>query len=119
LDTLVAQAMEAQLPQAQQRQIDLGLVHSEALRISGQAGALQMLVGNLLDNALKYTPAGGQVDVSLLRDDAGERPCALLRIEDSGPGIPLAEQGRAFDRFYRVAGSGTEGSGLGLAIVQA
>jgi two-component system, OmpR family, sensor kinase len=63
---------------------------------------------------VKYTPEGGQVDVSVLAEGGAPR----IVVEDSGPGIPEAERGRVFDRFYRVAGSTAPGSGLGLAIVQ-
>ncbi|MDB5947576.1 MAG: two-component sensor histidine kinase, partial [Ramlibacter sp.] len=73
------------------------------------------LLRNLLDNAVKYTPDGGQVDISLL--SRGRAPC--LVVEDSGPGLPEAERERVFDRFYRLAGSRAPGSGLGLAIVRA
>ena len=102
------------LPQAQLRRIDVGLVTSEPVWVRGQPEPLHILLRNLLDNAVKYSPAGGQVDVSL-RD--GAAPC--LAVEDSGPGIAPAERERVFDRFYRVAGAPASGSGLGLAIVKA
>ena len=81
-----------------------------------------MLLRNLLDNAVKYTPAGGRVDVSLAPQD-GE---TVLAVEDSGPGIDEQDRERVFDRFFRAAqeGDGADaapptGSGLGLAIVKA
>jgi two-component system OmpR family sensor kinase len=117
LQELVRQVVPEVLPQAQARRIDLGLVpgDNEPLQVRGQPEALHTLLRNLLDNAVKYTPDGGQVDISLaLRDRA---PC--LFVEDSGPGLPEAERERVFDRFYRVPGSGAQGSGLGLAIVKA
>ncbi len=70
---------------------------------------------NLVDNAIKYTPAGGRVDVAVRAGGQG----AVLCVEDSGPGIPAEERERVFDRFYRVAGSEAGGSGLGLAIIKA
>ncbi len=116
-------------PAAQQQGIDLGLLttdtdaaaatHDEAAiatwTVNGEADALRVLLRNLLDNAVKYTPAGGRVDVSLQRH--GTSLC--LRVEDSGPGIANAERERVFDRFYRVPGAAATGNGLGLAIVKA
>ena len=89
---------------------------SEPVTISGDADALRILVRNLIDNAVRYTPANGtvQVRVSVPSDDG-----AKLEVDDSGPGIPPAERDRAFDRFYRRDGSAEGGSGLGLAIVKA
>jgi len=115
LEALVAEAIAAVLPQAQQRQIDLGLASSVPARVQGQPAALHILLGNLLDNAVKYTPVEGRIDVTL----ALESGATVLRVEDSGPGIPEADRERAFDRFYRAAGVEASGSGLGLAIVQA
>jgi two-component system OmpR family sensor kinase len=80
-----------------------------------------ILLRNLVDNAIKYTPGGGTVDVSVLHDagtGAGTRAIAVT-VEDSGPGIPPEERERVFDRFYRVPGSDAAGSGLGLAIIKA
>ena len=114
---LVRQVVSDVLPQAQARRVDLGLVQgeNEPLQVQGDPEALHTLLRNLLDNAIKYTPEGGQVDISLaLRD---RTPC--LFVEDSGPGLPDAERERVFDRFYRVPGATAHGSGLGLAIVKA
>jgi len=116
LEQVMAQCVTAALPQAQARGIDLGVAQADAASVPGEAAALRILLGNLIDNAIKYAPVGGRVDVSLLRpdDDAG----TLLCVEDNGPGIPEAERERAFDRFYRLADGKAEGSGLGLAIVR-
>ncbi|MEJ2095532.1 MAG: ATP-binding protein, partial [Gammaproteobacteria bacterium] len=90
----------------------------DGARIYGDRFALETLVKNLLDNACKYTPAGGYVHVDVSGHDAG----ALLYIEDSGPGVPEDQYQRIFDRFYRLGGdqheSGVIGCGLGLAIVR-
>jgi two-component system, OmpR family, sensor kinase len=106
------------LPQARLRHIDLGLAEDHpaaAAQVRGEPEALLVLLRNLLDNAVKYTPAGGRVDVSLALVQG--RP--VLTVEDSGPGIAPEERERVFDRFYRASGSASEtGSGLGLAIVQ-
>jgi two-component system OmpR family sensor kinase/two-component system sensor histidine kinase QseC len=77
--------------------------------------ALRVLVRNLIDNAVRYTPPGGRVQVRTVARPQG----ALLEVGDSGPGIPAAERPRAFDRFHRRAGSPEGGCGLGLAIVKA
>jgi len=121
-------------PAAQHQGIDLGLiqvcadVHGDGdtgahlaptpaadTSVDGDAEALRVMLRNLLDNAVRYTPSGGRVDVALKREGATLR----LRIEDSGPGIADAERERVFDRFYRVPGSTATGNGLGLAIVKA
>ncbi|MFN3571186.1 MAG: ATP-binding protein [Polaromonas sp.] len=106
------------LPQARRKQIDLGLAedHPAAMaQVQGEPEALRVLLRNLLDNAVKYTPAAGRVDVSLQLVQG--RP--VLSVEDSGPGIAPDERERVFDRFYRASGAASEtGSGLGLAIVQ-
>jgi two-component system OmpR family sensor kinase len=73
-----------------------------------------ILLRNLIDNAIKYTPQGGTVDVSVVAESGFVR----VAVEDSGPGIPPEERERVFDRFYRVPGSDAAGSGLGLAIIK-
>jgi two-component system sensor histidine kinase TctE len=95
--------------------IDLGFEQPEhAVDIAGNPLMLRELLSNLIDNALRYTPAGGSVTVRVRRQ--GEQ--AMLEVEDTGPGIAPAERGRVFERFYRTLGSGAAGSGLGLAIVR-
>jgi two-component system OmpR family sensor kinase len=104
---------------AQARGIDAGLQEGvpDACQVVGVAEELRLLVRNLLDNAIKYTPEGGRVDVSLRHEGAGW----CLSVEDSGPGIPEDERERVLGRFYRSPQSAQQapGSGLGLAIVQA
>ena len=96
--------------------IDLGAVVTEGLIVPGDAQQLAILLDNLVDNALRHTPAGGRIDVGASLE-AGQ-PC--LSVADSGPGIPAAERERVFGRFYRSPGaSASSGSGLGLAIVRA
>lgn len=105
------------MPLASAKSIDLGVAHGEQVMVNGRATALQTLLRNLVDNALKYTPAPGQVDVSLSQIPGQG---AQWLVEDSGPGIAEAERERAFDRFRRGERvSDVPGSGLGLAIVQA
>jgi two-component system OmpR family sensor kinase/two-component system sensor histidine kinase QseC len=100
-------------PLAEARRIDISLDAPEALRLSGDAEALRILLRNLLDNAIRYTPPGGSVEASLRR----EADAVVLRIDDSGPGIAPDERERVFQRFYRGGGHSEPGSGLGLAIV--
>ena len=114
IDT-VRLAVADMLPQAQLKQIDLGLVQSEAAWVRGQPEALRMALRNLLDNAIKYTPAGGRIDISI-EVVVGQ---ALLAVDDSGPGISPDARPRVFDRFFRASDALAEtGSGLGLAIVK-
>ena len=101
---------------ANDRQVDLGISAEAPASVSGNADALRILLNNLIDNALRYSPAGSSIDVSL----ASDADSVTLAVEDHGPGIPEADLGRVFDRFYRAAGSQSQavGSGLGLAIVK-
>lgn len=85
------------------------------VRIHGHDTALEALVRNLIDNALRYTPSGGTVRVSLA--PAGDSDGVQLVVEDSGPGIPEDARTRVFERFSRELGSAAEGSGIGLSIV--
>jgi two-component system OmpR family sensor kinase len=102
------------LPAAQDRRVDLGMIDAETASITGEPEGLRILFRNLLENAVKYAPVGGTVDVAI----GAEQGQAVVEIADSGPGIPMEERDRAFDRFYRVAEGTTPGSGLGLAIAQ-
>ena len=103
-----------QTPLAIARQVDVGI--SDAVRsvIQGDPEALRVMLGNLVDNAIRYSPAGGQVDVAVMHRDHH----ALLTILDAGPGIPVSDRGRVFDRFFRGQELDVPGSGLGLAIVK-
>jgi two-component system OmpR family sensor kinase len=106
-------------PLAAQKNIDLGLERAAPAMVRGDPVALRVLLANLVDNAVRYTPRGGAVDVDVGVDVgvAGAHG-AFLAVSDSGPGIPQDERERVFDRFHRVPGSGEVGSGLGLAIVR-
>jgi two-component system OmpR family sensor kinase len=105
-------AIEDVFSAARERGIDLGIVHADSVSVIGDAEALRILFRNLLDNAIKHSPEGGTVDVAI----GVQVGRATVEIADSGPGIPLEERDRAFDRFYRVPGGAAAGSGLGLAI---
>lgn len=95
------------------KNIELSLGEGHA-RIGGDPAMLGVLVRNLVDNAIRYTPPDGVVRVAV--SDDGRR--AVLEVCDSGPGIPADERARALERFHRIAGSEENGSGLGLSIVQ-
>jgi two-component system OmpR family sensor kinase len=115
LADLAKRTMGDMVGAAQARHIDLGLVHVDEASVAGQGDALLILLRNLIDNAIKYTPAGGSVDVEVRQTERGP----VLCVEDSGPGISPEERERVFSRFYRVPGSSAGGSGLGLAIIKA
>lgn len=95
------------------RNLDFDLDSAPDCVVTGQAEWLRVLVRNLVDNAVRYTPAGGRIRISLL-SQAGK---CILRVMDSGPGIPAAERESVLRRFHRLNPSGEPGSGLGLAIV--
>jgi two-component system OmpR family sensor kinase len=114
LDALASEVLAEQSVLAEAKSIDLGLARAEPLKVSGDRESLRVLLSNLVDNAIRYTPSGGRVDVAVAIEDG--RP--VLSVEDSGPGIPPHERARVFDRFYRVESSDASGSGLGLAIVR-
>ena len=114
LNDLAARAIAEIAPIAADKDIALACHAACPVFVAGFEAGLASLVTNLVDNAVRYTARGGKVDVTLKLE--GEH--ALLEVVDTGPGIPPAERGRIFDRFYRVAGTGVQGSGLGLAIVK-
>lgn len=99
------------------KKIDLGFEQPDyTVLVKGDATMLQELLNNLIDNALNYTPAGGQATVRVRADETNK--LAFLEVEDNGPGIAAHEREHIFERFYRILGSNVEGSGLGLAIVR-
>jgi two-component system sensor histidine kinase TctE len=136
LMTLARDTVTESVPEALRRRIDLGFgastdddpwpagtdtldgpatpLEPPAVWVSGNPLLLRELLNNLIDNALRYTPAGGAVTVEVRStDDAVE-----LEVEDTGPGIPESERELVFERFHRVLGTQVDGSGLGLAIVK-
>jgi two-component system sensor histidine kinase TctE len=103
------------VPRALARNIDLGYDGEDGVqRVAGDPLLIREMLGNLIDNAIRYSPEGGQVTVRV----AGGPREVVLSVEDNGPGIAEPERSRVFERFYRVLGSGAEGAGLGLAIVR-
>jgi two-component system OmpR family sensor kinase len=114
---VVREVVEELLPLADARDVDVGVTRADPAAVDGNRDALRVLVSNVLDNAIRYSPAGGRVDVSVERH-ADTGPRALLVVTDQGPGIAPAERDRVFDRFYRVPGTAAGGSGIGLALVR-
>ncbi|MCG2634812.1 MAG: ATP-binding protein [Gammaproteobacteria bacterium] len=101
-------------PQADARQVQLELEEGGEIQVLCSEAELTILCRNLVENAIKYSPAGGRVELAVGSGGGG----GWLRVKDSGPGITASERQRVFDRFYRKVGSAEPGSGLGLAIVQ-
>lgn len=118
LQSQVHQCIDGLIALADQRHIDLGMVVDEpvagklVLRCPGSD--LRSVLDNLIENALRYAPEGGVVDVRLSTNPQGP----VIDVIDDGPGIPPDQLGRVFDRFFRVPGNGVRGSGLGLSIAQ-
>lgn len=112
----VSRAVAHQQAAAQSRSISLTALVPEGLYsvVAVPGEVLGTLVGNLVENGVKYTPPKGWVQVALVPERGG----LLLRVTDSGPGIPPANRERVFDRFYRQPGQSQAGAGLGLAIVR-
>jgi two-component system sensor histidine kinase TctE len=114
LRELARSVIEPWVDQALRKSIDLGYeAPDEPVLVVGSEFLLKEALNNVLDNAMKYTPAGGLVTLRVL-----DRDPAQLEVEDSGPGIPDADRERVFERFYRGMQTEVEGSGLGLAIVR-
>ena len=114
LKELCETLLEAHLDAATVKSIDLGL-DVQSVHVSGHAWLLRELLGNLSDNALQYTPAGGTVTLRCGR--APDNGAAFLEVEDDGPGVPLEERQRVLTRFYRLHGTVSQGNGLGFAIL--
>jgi two-component system sensor histidine kinase TctE len=116
LGAVARQALEDLALLAQERSIDLGYETSRAeWPVVGKRHQLNVLISNLVDNALRYTPPGGAVTVRIAALPSGG---VQFTVEDNGPGIAVAERERVFERFYRLHGEDQSGCGLGLAIVR-
>ena len=113
LDVLLQDRLAALSCLAQAGGIELELQAAVPLCVPGQRESLVSLIDNLVENAIKYSPRGGSVTVSL-HAQGGQ---AVLHVADQGPGIPAALHGRVFDRFFRAPQQDQPGSGLGLSIV--
>ena len=113
LAALARDVVVEQSEHAATRGIDLGL-DADVAAVEGDPDALRVALGNLVDNAIRYSPSGGKVDVRVRTEDGA----AVVEVTDTGPGIAPAERERAFERFRRGEGAVGTGSGLGLAIVR-
>ncbi|MBF0621304.1 MAG: sensor histidine kinase N-terminal domain-containing protein [Magnetococcales bacterium] len=116
LEPLLEETLASLVPLATDRDIEIRLASKGASTVWGNVDALQILFSNLVRNALIYTPVGGQVQVKV----ESQQDALLVRVEDSGPGVPVEERQSVFNRFHRgvTASSNTEGCGLGLSIVK-
>jgi two-component system, OmpR family, sensor kinase len=119
LEELAREVVAELVPLADSGRIDLGVSTAEPVSVHGDPDDLRTLLRNLVDNAVRYSGAGGRVDVAVEEVASGDGRMARLTVSDNGPGIPPEERERVLDRFYRRAGSQPPGSGLGLAIVKA
>ncbi|RDK02828.1 sensor histidine kinase [Paraburkholderia lacunae] len=113
LSALIAGVLEELIAFAQSREIDLGAELEDGLQVTGDEALTAALVTNLVDNALRYTQAGGRVTVQTQRSN----DMAIVRVVDNGPGIKAEARARVFERFYR-ASNHADGTGLGLPIVR-
>ncbi len=114
VQSIYRRVLEDLMPLAEAKDIDIGVEGTQDAEVWASELDMITVVKNLVDNAIRYTPEGGRVDLSV-KVSQGK---AELHIQDNGPGIPLAERDRVFDPFYRTLGSEQIGSGLGLSIVQ-
>jgi two-component system, OmpR family, sensor kinase len=112
LTELAKQCVAEYMTLANAKEIDIGIGETAAASLRGSSSDFATLVGIVVDNAIRYTPNGGAVDVSVRSFEAG----AAIEVLDTGPGVAEAEIPKLFDRFHRAAPAGSEGSGLGLAI---
>lgn len=114
LASLLLECVEDYFHIVARKGVDIGVIEQQAATCRGSAAELRVLLDNLIDNAVRYTPPGGTIDVSLRRKEDG----AVIEIIDSGIGIPQGAEKRIFDRFFRAAPADIEGTGLGLAIAR-
>ncbi len=117
LQVIVGEAVEAVMARVEQKEQTLRMaVDGKVSKVTGSPVQLRQVVDNLIGNAVKYTPRGGEIRV-MLREEDGQ---VILHVADNGPGIPAEDQGQIFDKFYRASnvGKDVQGTGLGLAIVK-
>jgi two-component system sensor histidine kinase QseC len=115
LDKLAQQVMADLTPEALKRYQTLELIASEALQVNGQSTLWHILLRNLIDNALRYSPEGATIRMKAIRTDEHH---VVLTVEDSGPGISTKDKKRLGERFFRALDTSASGSGLGWSIVR-
>ncbi len=108
------QVLEDLMPLAEAKHVDIGVVQQDDVVVRVSEMDLTIMVRNLVDNAIRYTPECGRIDLAIEAAADG----AVLRVDDTGPGIPPDQRERVFDPFYRALGTDEFGSGLGLSIVK-
>ncbi|SOE66396.1 Signal transduction histidine kinase [Burkholderia sp. OK233] len=113
LRAVATDVINATIDMARERDIDLGFEHFEEVDAVVDVSSLSVVLRNLVDNAVRYTPVGGRVDVSVVQ--SGDE--VVFEVADSGPGIPEDELAQVLEPFYRLDHSAQSGSGLGLSIV--
>lgn len=113
LKTIFTEVIEELYPLVEAKEIDLGFSQDSDAQLNANPVRLKTLIHNLIDNAIRYTPSGGKVDLSIIETEQGIE----MTIKDTGPGIANTEVQKVFEPFYRILGSNEYGSGLGLAIV--
>ena len=115
LQALFRRVLQELMPLALNKQQDIGVAVENDLRIRADDTEIYTLIKTFTDNAIRYTPAGGRIDIGF-----SETPTTLtIWVEDDGPGIPAAERSRVTDAFYRILGTEQQGTGLGLSIADA
>ena len=115
LQTQFRRVLQELMPLALNKQQDIGVAVENDLRIRADDTEIYTLIKTFTDNAIRYTPAGGRIDIGF-----SETPTTLtIWVEDDGPGIPAAERSRVTDAFYRILGTEQQGTGLGLSIADA
>ncbi|MDR2251140.1 ATP-binding protein [Acinetobacter sp.] len=105
--------LEDLMPLAEEKQIDIGIEGVLDAQVWVNELELMTVVKNLVDNAIRYTPSAGRIDLSVHQENRQ----VILQVQDNGPGIPMSERERVLDPFYRILGGEQVGSGLGLSIV--
>jgi two-component system OmpR family sensor kinase len=114
LDRIVKDLVADLLPDAARKGIDLGFELIEPIATRGESVMIATMIRNLIDNAVRFTPQGGRVDIGVYRE--GEQ--AILQVEDTGPGISPSDLNRIFEPFFRGSRPTEDGTGLGLSIVK-
>jgi two-component system OmpR family sensor kinase len=114
LDGVVKDLVADLLPDAERKGVNLGFELIEPVTTKGEPVLIATMIRNLIDNAARFTPPGGRVDIGVFREGSE----AVLQIEDTGPGIPSDDIDRIFEPFFRGSRPTEDGTGLGLSIVK-